>query len=109
MLDKILGNNSEIINQSQSLDRIRGIGVSNPYEDSDKNFFVDESRISTEAMNKYQREIDIQHFSEILKQTDEKASTELVLQQAFEGMFSIDDSDFLSQLLDNEDFLNDIK
>ena len=41
-------------------------------------------------------------------ETDEKAANELVLQQAFEGKFSIDDVDFLSELLDNEDFLNDI-
>ena len=41
-------------------------------------------------------------------QTDEKAANDLVLQQAFDGLFSIDDTYFLSELLDNEDLLNDI-
>lgn len=108
MLDKILANNSEIIDQSQSLDRIKGLGVSSPYEVDKSKFFVDESEISTQALQKYQKELDIKSFSEILMQTDEQAANELVIKQAFEGLFSIDDTDFLSELLDNEDLLNDI-
>ena len=108
MLDKILANNSEIIDQSQSLDRIKGLGVTNPYEADKSKFFIDESSISTAALQKYQRELDVKSFSEILMQTDEKAANELVLQQAFEGLFSIDDTDFLSELLDSEALLNDI-
>ena len=108
MLDKILANNSEIIDQSQSLDRIKGLGVSNPYEVDKNKFFIDESSISTTALEKYQKELDVKKFSDILFQTDEKAANELVLQQAFEGIFSIDETDFLSELLDNKDLLNDI-
>jgi len=107
MLDKILANNSEIIEQSQSLDRIKGLGTTNPFE-SKKDYFIDESSISTAALEKYQREIDVKTFSEILMQTDERAANDLVLQQAFEGLLSIDNTDFLSELLDNEEFLNDI-
>ena len=108
MLDKIQNNNSESIIQSQNLDRIKGLGATNPFEESDSNYFIDESNISTAALQKYQREIDIKTFSDILKETDEKAANDLVLQQAFEGKFSIDDVDFLSELLNNEEFLNDI-
>ena len=108
MLDKILANNSEIIDQSQSLDRIKGLGVSNPYEVDRNKFFVDESSISTTALEKYQKELDVKKFSDILFQTDEKAANDLVLQQAFDGLFSIDDTNFLSELLDNEELLNDI-
>ncbi len=109
MLDRILANNTDTINQSQSLDRIKGLGVSNPFNEDNNGFFIDESRISNAALEKYQKELDIKTFSDILYQTDEKASNELVLQQAFEGILSIDDTDFLSELLDNEDLLNDIK
>ena len=108
MLDKILANNSEIIDQSQSLDRIKSLGVSNPFEENRNNFFIDESNISTAALEKYQREQDVKTFSEILFQTDEKAANDLVLQQAFDGILSIDNTDFLSELLDNEELLNDI-
>lgn len=107
MLDKILANNSEIIEQSQSLDRIKGLGTTNPFENSN-DYFIDESHISNAALEKYQKEIDVKTFSEILMQTDENAANELVLQQAFDGVLSIDNTDFLTELLDNEDFLNDI-
>ncbi len=107
MLDKILNNNSESITQSQSLDRVKGV-TTNPFEEVGNGFFVDESDISSAAIHKYQREMDIKKFSEILKETDEKTSTELVLKQAFEGNLSIDNDDLISELLNNKDFLNDI-
>ena len=59
MLDKIQNTGSESITQSQNLDRIRGLGVSNPFEEDDKGFFVDESNISSLALEKYQRELDV--------------------------------------------------
>ena len=108
MLDRIQNNSSEIISQSQNLDKIRGLGVSNPFEESDKGFFVDESLISNTAMEKYQRELDIANFSKIFAQTDEKEANELVLKDIFEGKYSIDDTDFLAELLNNEKFLNDV-
>jgi len=108
MLDKIQNNSSEIISQSQNLDRIRGLGVSNPFEEDDKGFFIDESVISTTALEKYQKELDIARFSEIFKQTDEKSANELVLKDILEGKYSIDDNDFLAELLNNEEFLNDV-
>ncbi len=107
MLDKISNNNSESIAQSQSLDRIKGVAT-NPFEEVENGFFIDESDISSAAIKKYQREVDVQKFSEILKETDEKASVELVLKQAFEGKLSIENEDFISELLNNKDFLNDI-
>lgn len=108
MLDKIQNNSSESIAQSQSLDRIRGIGSTNPFEESDDRFFIDESSISSLALQKYQRELDVKAFSDILLETDEKAANDLVLKQAFEGKFSIENDDFLSELINSEEFLNDV-
>ena len=108
MLDKIQNTGSESITQSQNVDRIRGLGVSNPFEEDDKGFFVDESNISSLALEKYQRELDVKKFSDILMETDEKAANELVIKQAFDGTLSIDNDDFLSELLNNEDFINEI-
>ncbi len=107
MLDKITNNNSESITQSQSLDRIKEVAT-NPFESVENGYFVDESDISSAALQKYQREVDVKKFSEILKETDQKAADELVMQQAFEGSLSIENDEFLSELLNNEDFLNDI-
>ena len=108
MLDRILNNNSEIIKQSQSLDRIGVVGSTNPFEEKSENFFIDESLISNAALQKYQHEIDVKVFSDLLMKTDQKAADNLVMQQVFDQLFSIDSKDFLSELLENEDFLNDI-
>lgn len=108
MLDKILGNNSESVTQSQNLDRIKEIGATNPYEKASSKYFVDESEISFEALKKYEHELDVKKFSEILMQTDEKQALEQVLQGVFDGSISIDNDEFLSELLTNEEFLNDI-
>ena len=62
----------------------------------------------TRGRRDFFEELDIKTFSDILMQTDEKAANDLVLKQAFEGLFSIDNTDFLSEILDNEDLLNDI-
>ena len=108
MLDKILNTNSESISHSQNLDRISQVGASNPFAKSESTLCVDESQISDIAIEKYQRELDVKKFSDILKQTDEKEANELVLQKAFDGTLSIDDDEFLSELLASEAFLNDI-
>ncbi len=108
MLDKIQGNISETIAQSQGLEKIRSLGVTNPFEDDDKGFFIDQSDISSLAIQKYQREIDVNYFSEILKQTDEQEATKLVLDKVFNGQFSIDNDDILMEILNSKDFLNDV-
>lgn len=108
MLDKIQNNDIQSVIQSQSPDRIRDLGMTNPFEESDKGFFVDESRISSLALEKYQREIDVKNFSDILNQIDDREASELVLKQMYDGILSIDDDEFLAELLSNEDFLNDI-
>ena len=58
MLDKILSTNSESIVQSQNLDRIKAVGVTNPFEEADSAYFIDESNISSAALQKYQKELD---------------------------------------------------
>ena len=108
MLDKILSSNSESVKQSQNLDRINQIGATNPFEKANSDYFVDESNISSEAIAKYERENDVKKFSDILMQYDEKDALEQVLQKVFDGSISIDNDEFLSELLTNEDFLNDI-
>ena len=109
MLDKIQNNSSESILQSQNADRIRGLGVSNPYEEDSKNFFIDQSDISSVAFEKYQKEQDIQKFSEILKSTDEQAASNLVMQQMFDWIIKPEDINFsYDKIFENENFINDI-
>jgi len=59
-------------------------------------------------MQKYQHDLDIKNFSNILMEINEKEANDLVLQQAFSGNLSIDNDEFINELLINDDFLNDI-
>jgi len=110
MLDKIQNSTSELISQSQnlnSLDRITSYGSQNQVE-NDKNFFVDQSDISTQAFEKYQREEDIKEFSKALMNMSEKEANDLVISNALDGTISFDQSDIINELLNNTDLINDI-
>ncbi len=109
MLDRI-NNNSELINQNIGLEKltgVEGLGVSNPFEDKNS-YFIDESLISQTAIDKYQRELDVSKFCDILKSSSQKEADSLVLRQAFEGRLSVDDNDLLADLINSKDFLDDI-
>ena len=108
MLDKIQGNISETIIQSQTLEKLNSIGASNPFIEDDKGYFIDQSDISSLALQKYQREQDINKFSEIFHQTNEKEANDLVLSKLLNGQISIDNDDIFMEMLNNKDFLNDV-
>ena len=71
MLDEINNNIADSITQNQSLDRINQIGATNPYERTSNAYFIDESFISSDAIQKYEHEQDIKKFSKLLMNTDE--------------------------------------
>ena len=108
MLDKIQSAQADNISQSASLDRINKIDLKNQYTDNEVDFFVDESQISDLAYEKYNHEQDVKKFSEILLNSNEQEANELVLKKAFDGTISIDDNDFLSEILDNSDLINEV-
>lgn len=108
MLDRIQNNSLDNINQSQNLEKIEKYGSTNPIKEDRKSFFIDESQISQRALEKYQRELDITKFSDILKQTSQKEADDLVMSKAFNGSLSVENDDWLSELINSKDFLDDI-
>lgn len=108
MLDRIQNDGTDLIAQSANLDRIKEVELKDHYSQNDNDFFIDESDISDAAYEKYQRYSDVQKFSKILMQTDEQEALDLVLKKTFDGTITVDNDDFMSELLSNDDFLNDI-
>ncbi len=109
MLDRIQNNGLDNVAQGHNLEKVSSVGSTNPFEKEElKNYLIDESDISTTAMEKYQKELDIQKFSDILKKMDEKEANNLVLKNVFEGVFTMESSDIFSSLSSNENFLNEI-
>ena len=101
----------ELINksliQSGEVDKA-SLGKKNPYSDIDKNLLVDESDISSEAINLYQKDLDIRKFTSLaLSDLDNTDFNSLVVQ----NVFSVDESfnnKILEDLFSNRSFLQDL-
>jgi hypothetical protein len=111
MLDKIGHQDySGAIAEHGALDKLGDRSASNPYSRNDKNSFIDESRISDDAIRLYEREKDVSKFSKIvLSDEDDNSANSIFLQKVFGGDFSIDSDAALHALLDNKDFLSDVE
>lgn len=81
----------------------------NPYANADKNLLIDETSISTEAMEKYRRDLDIKRFSALAMSDPEDLSHNTLVAQ---NVFSVEDADFESKIFEgifnNKVFLKDL-
>lgn len=98
---------SEILTKSTAIQRLSDSYQSNPIDDR-KNYLIDESSISTNAIQKWERELDVNKFTHLVtSDPDDNSAEELVIKQIFEGKISFDDSD-LQGLFSNKKFLEDV-
>lgn len=81
----------------------------NPYANVDKNLLIDESSISTEAMDRYQRDLDIKRFSALAMSDPEDLSHNvLVAQNVFGAQDAEFDSKVFEGIFNNNVFLKDL-
>lgn len=83
--------------------------INNPYKNLDRNLLIDETAISKEAVNLYQREQDVKQFSQLVTSDPEDLSHEDIIA----GLFDKGVSDPLSEdategLSGNQKLLNDL-
>ncbi len=83
--------------------------INNPYKNADKNLLIDETAISNEALNLYQKEQDVKQFTSLVTSNPEDLSQE----QIIAGLFNKGISDPLSEdaageLATNPKLLNDL-
>lgn len=98
---------SEILSRSSAIQRLSDGYQTNPIDDR-KNYLIDESSISTNAIQKWERELDVKKFTHLVtSDPDDNSAEELVTKQIFEGKISFDD-DELQGLFTNKKFLNDV-
>ena len=71
--------------------------------------FIDETQISKEALNLYQKEQDVNKFTSLALSDEDDTSHVALMEQLFsEGVKSPFTDDSLEALLDNQKFLDDI-
>ena len=81
----------------------------NPYADIDKNLLVDETEISKEAINLYQKDLDIRKFTSLaLSDSDNMDCNALVLDNVFNANDVTFDDKVIQGIFSNKSFLQDL-
>lgn len=83
--------------------------INNPYKNIDKSLLIDETAISDEAVNLYQKEQDIKQFNTLAMSDPEDLSHEEIIANLFSNGGSDPLSDeVLEELSGNQKLLNDV-
>lgn len=111
MLGKIGQNNQnkEILTQNSQIEKVQNGLNSNPYANIDKGLLIDETNISDMAIHLWERELDVNKFTQLaMSDPEDTSADELIAAQVASGGLSIDDEEGLFALLSNDKFLKDI-
>lgn len=107
-------NYNDELNSTQ-LDKQLGVSgvatnpIKNPYNNADKGLLIDESAISNEAINLYQKEQDVGKFNNLALSDPQDLSHEQIISDLFQKGISDPFSDeALQQLSSNEKLLSDL-
>lgn len=106
--------NDEISNNQ--IDRQLGVSgvatnpINNPYRNNDKNLLIDETAISDEAVNLYQKEQDVQKFTNLAMSDPNDMSHEDIIAGLFsKGVSDPFSDETLQQLAGNKNLLSDLE
>ena len=111
MLHKLSGQdlvNQNMIQQSSNVEKLAAKN-NNPYSNIDKNLLIDETNISNEAINLYQRDLDIRKFASLTLSDPENLSHNTLVAQK---VFGANDENFENKIIEgifnNRTFLRDL-
>lgn len=114
MLNGINNVNDELKNaQLQEQLGVNGVvtnPINNPYRNIDKNLLIDETAISNEAINLYQKEQDIKQFTLLAMSNPDDMSHEEIVAGLFDkGVSDLFSDETLEELSVNEKLLEDLE
>ena len=104
--ENITGNSLNKTGQLQGAEGLR----KNPYATFNRDYLMDESQISKDAIKLYEMEKDVKSFTKLaMSAPEDDVQTEAMMQTLFsKGVVDIDDSDIWAQLSQNDDLISDI-
>ena len=83
--------------------------INNPYRNIDKNLLIDETAISDEAVNLYQKEQDVQKFTNLMMSDPNDMSHEDIIDSLFsKGLSDPFSDETLQELAGNKNLLGDL-
>ena len=107
-------NHNDELNNTQ-IDRQLGVNgvvtnpINNPYRNNDKNLLIDETAISNEALNLYQKDRDLQHFTNLAMSDPTDMSHEEILGELFnKGVTDPFSDEVFSDLAENPNLISDL-
>ncbi len=101
-------NNAQLKNQI-GVNGIVTNPIKNPYEKIDRTLLIDETAISNEAVNLYQKEQDVKQFSALAMSNPEDLSHAQIIANLFEkGVSDLFSNESISALSNNQKLLNDL-
>ena len=108
-------NLSDELNSSQLKEQI-GVSsvatnpINNPYKNIDRNLLIDETAISNEAVNLYQKEQDVMQFSKLAMSDPEDLSHEEILTDLFnKGVSDLFSDEAMEELANNQRLIEDLE
>ncbi len=97
------------LNNQLSVSGVATNPINNPYRNIDRNLFIDETAISNEAVNLYQKEQDVKQFSALAMSNPDDLSHEEIIANLFnKGVSDPLSDESLSGIVNNSKFLEDI-
>ena len=104
--ENIAGLNAAKTEQSQATDGIK----KNPYATFNRDYLIDESQISKDAIKLYENEKDVKAFTKLaLEGMEDDTSTDALMQNLFsKGVVDIDNDELWASLVNNERLIEDI-
>ena len=104
--ENIKGLNSARTEQSQAVSGFK----KNPYATYNRDFLIDESQISKDAIKMYEHEKDVKKFTNLaMSDLENDDTTEALMQNVFaKGAIDYDDANILGELSENEKLWDDL-
>ncbi len=97
------------LNQALGVDKTGLFEKTNPYSANKSGLLVDGSDISTNAMQLYQKELDLKQFTDLtLSDPSDTSHNSIVASKLESGDISFDDEDIINSLFNNPEFISDI-
>jgi len=105
--DGLIGNSQ--LNQNKETTSVDGVSEKELRSTYRKNgILVDESQISQEALNLYEKDKEIEKYKGLLGQITEEEANQQVASLMDEGIITISEEDLASSMIRNDDLINDL-
>lgn len=93
-------------------EQAQGVGSlkKNPYATYNRDYLIDESQISKDAIKLYETEKDVKAFTKLaLDGIEDDNQTQMLMQNLFNsGVVDVDNDEIWNELANNNDLMNDI-